>query len=130
MGLMRANVWPPASVLHSLLACARVDVEEMDGIAEEPGKKPPRKGEGTTRQTTEQTEGFYRRASKSGDLPETEVRPESRPQHVRDRGAIRGGDAALRTGEQPPPGVGSKASAGRDQRRAPGSRMPPKISNA
>ncbi len=50
----------------------RVDMEEMGGIVEEPGQQPPRKGEGRARQAGEQTEGFYQRVSRSGDLPETE----------------------------------------------------------
>ena len=41
-------------------------------------------------------------------LPDIETFAESRPQYAHDRNAIRRGENTLRTGEQPPPGVGSK----------------------
>ncbi len=85
----------PLRIAMMALNCDKVDMEEMDGIAEEPGQESPREGEGRACQATEQTEGCYHRVSRSCGLPETGMAPDSRPQHVRDRTAIRRGERTL-----------------------------------
>ena len=86
----------------------REDMIDVDNIAESPGQEPPRKGdgEGRTRQAREETEGHYERVTVSGSKPETPMTEQ--PKYVHDRNAVRKGDVALRRGEKPPPGIGSR----------------------
>ncbi len=55
---------PPLRKNQEDLRYAREDMDEWDDIAEGPSQAPPRRGEGRTRQATEQTEGFCERESR------------------------------------------------------------------
>ena len=83
-------------------------METFDEEAESEGRKPPRKGEGETREQGEKVEGYYMRVTVSGAAPAEERAPEEIPRCVHDRNAVRRGETALRHGQALEPGIGSK----------------------
>ena len=86
----------------------REDMVEFDRLAESEGQPPPKKGDGTgrSRQAIEKYAGEYQRVSVGGAMPE--VAMTRQPQYTHDRNAVRQGEFAIRTGKQPPEGIGAK----------------------
>ena len=114
----------PFRKTQEALHYAREDMEEWDEVAESPGQAPPRKGEGRTRQTREQTEGLYERVSRPGHQPDTAMTQQ--PEFVHHRNAVRRARPLFDEESNRRQAPDRRAMAERGRKRAPGNQTPPK----